>query len=96
METKLIIGISAGTLTAISTLPQIFKVLKTKKVDHISPFMFIILLSGNATWVAYGVLLKDLPIIITNAFSVLMAITMLVLKFIFSKKTSEVTGRQNH
>ncbi|RZM26346.1 MAG: hypothetical protein EOO88_17310, partial [Pedobacter sp.] len=33
------IGVLAGSLTAISAIPQILKVLRTKKVDHISPFM---------------------------------------------------------
>ncbi|WP_218840070.1 SemiSWEET family sugar transporter [Pedobacter xixiisoli] len=65
---KIIIGIAAGTLTAISAVPQIFKVLKTKKVDHVSPFMFVILAFGNATWIWYGTILQDLSIIISNAF----------------------------
>lgn len=86
METKLLIGIAAGTLTAISAIPQIVKVLKTKKVEHVSPFMFIILALGNGTWVWYGLLLEDLPIIITNAFSFVMDISMLVLKFVYRQK----------
>ena len=88
MEAKLIIGIAAGTLTAISAVPQIFKVLKTKQVDHVSPFMFVILALGNGAWVWYGLLLADLPIVITNAFSFVMDITMLVLKFIYGKKSA--------
>lgn len=86
METQLIIGILAGTLTAISATPQIFKVLRIKEVDHISPFMFMILAAGNAMWCYYGILLEDWPIIITNAFSFSMAIIMLMLKVIYRKK----------
>jgi MtN3 and saliva related transmembrane protein len=86
MEQQLVIGILAGTLTAISATPQIFKAVRTKKVKHISPFMFVILAAGNATWCYYGILLKDWPIIITNAFSFSMAITMLVLKVMYRKK----------
>ncbi len=85
MDEKLIIGIAAGTLTAISAIPQIIKVLQTKKVTHISPFMFIILALGNAAWVWYGILLKDLPIIVTNAFSLTMDIAMLCLKAVYSR-----------
>lgn len=86
MEIKVVIGIAAGCLTAIAATPQIFKVLKTKEVEHVSPFMFIILLAGNAMWCWYGILLKDWPIILTNAFSLLMDILMLILKVIFRKK----------
>jgi len=86
MDIKLIIGIGAGALTAISAMPQIFKALKTKKVAHVSPFMFIILALGNSAWIWYGILLKDLPIIITNSFSLVMDITMLILKLLYHEK----------
>lgn len=86
MDEKLIIGITAGCLTATASIPQIIKILQTKEVEHISPFMFIILALGNATWAYYGILLKDLPIIVTNSFSFSMAITMLCLKLIYGKK----------
>ncbi|MDQ8005404.1 MAG: SemiSWEET transporter [Pedobacter sp.] len=86
MEKQLIIGIIAGCLTAISAIPQIIKVLQTKEVKHISPVMFMILAIGNATWCWYGSLLKDWPIIITNAFSFTMALTMLLLKLIYNKR----------
>ncbi len=86
METPLLIGILAGSLTAVSATPQIIKVLRTKEVAHISPLMFMILAAGNATWCWYGILLKDWPIIITNAFSLVMDLMMLVLKIIYKKK----------
>lgn len=86
MDTKLMIGIGAGVLTAISAIPQIVKALQTKKVAHVSPFMFIILALGNSAWMWYGMLLKDWPIIITNSFSLVMDITMLVLKLIYHRK----------
>lgn len=88
MDKQLFIGILAGTLTAVSATPQIFKVLRTKKVEHISPFMFIILAAGNASWCWYGIILKDWPIIITNAFSLTMALIMLMLKVMYRKHQS--------
>lgn len=50
MEVKLIIGISAGVLTAISSIPQIIKVIKEKKAQDVSSIMFFVLLLGNALW----------------------------------------------
>lgn len=50
MEAKLIIGISAGVLTAISSIPQIIKVIKGKKAQDVSPIMFFVLLLGNTLW----------------------------------------------
>lgn len=77
----LIIGIAAGVLTAASMLPQVFKTLKTKKAEHVSPLMLIILISGVSLWIVYGILKNDLPIVLTNGFSVVVNIIMLVLRW---------------
>ncbi|RZK47170.1 MAG: hypothetical protein EOO94_01260, partial [Pedobacter sp.] len=81
METKTIIGLLAGILTAASTLPQIFKILKEKKVKAVSPVMYFVLLAGNSLWCWYGIMLGELPIIITNAFSAVCDVVMLALNY---------------
>jgi len=86
MEIKTIIGISAGILTAISALPQIAKLLKDKKAQDVSPMMYFVLLAGNALWCYYGLLLEELPIVITNAFSALCDLAMIILNYRYSKK----------
>jgi MtN3 and saliva related transmembrane protein len=77
----LIIGITAGVLTAASMLPQVFKTLKTKKAENVSPSMLIILICGVGLWFFYGILKNDLPIILTNGFSVLINLCMLFLRW---------------
>jgi MtN3 and saliva related transmembrane protein len=86
MEIKTIIGFAAGVLTAVSSLPQIIKVLKDKKAQAVSPVMFFVLLGGNALWCWYGILLGEMPIIVTNAFSVVCDLVMIVLNYRYSKK----------
>lgn len=81
-----VVGLFAGICTASSLLPQLIKTVKEKKVDEISKGMLIVLMTGVATWVVYGVLRDDMPIIITNSFSLLLNITMLVLRFKYSRK----------
>ena len=82
----LIIGIAAGVLTAASILPQVFKTLKTKKAENVSPLMLIILICGVGLWFFYGILKKDLPIMLTNGFSVLANLFMLFLRWRYRKK----------
>ena len=77
----LLIGIAAGVLTAASMLPQVFKTLKTKEAEHVSPLMLIILICGVSLWFSYGVLKSDIPIIVTNGFSVLINLVMLFLRW---------------
>lgn len=86
MDIKTIIGISAGVLTAASSIPQIVKLLKEKKAQAVSPIMYFVLLVGNALWCWYGLLLGELPIVITNAFSVVCDILMILLNYRYSKK----------
>ena len=82
----LIIGVAAGILTAASMLPQVFKTLKTKKAEHISPLMLIILICGVGLWFVYGVLKNDLPIMFTNGFSIVVNIFMLFLRWRYKNK----------
>ena len=74
-------GIAAGVLTAASMLPQVFKTLKTKKAEHVSPLMLVILICGVALWFVYGVLKNDMPIMLTNGFSFVVNLLMLFLRW---------------
>ena len=85
MELKTIIGLSAGVLTAVSSIPQIIKIIKDKKAQAVSPGMFFVLLAGNGLWCWYGLLINEFPIVITNAFSVVCDIVLIVLNYKYSK-----------
>lgn len=63
------IGTVAGLLVSGAMLPQLFKLVKTKKADDVSTGMLIVLICGVALWVYYGILKNEIPIIATNAFS---------------------------
>lgn len=61
-----VLGLVAGACTTVAVIPQIWKAWKTKKVEDVSPGMFIVLIIGLALWVVYGVTQDDIPIIATN------------------------------
>ena len=75
-----IIGFLAATFTTISYIPQVMKTLKTKETKDISLLMFVILSSGLSLWFVYGILLNDLPIIIANGITLVLASVVLFLK----------------
>lgn len=77
----LTVGITAGVLTAASTLPQIVKTIRTRDSRNVSVVMFCVLLAGVVTWTWYGFMKEDWPIILTNAFSSLANMFMLFLKW---------------
>lgn len=80
------IGLVAGIITSSSLIPQLVKTIKEKKAEGVSVIMFLVLLAGTSMWIYYGVLRNDMPIIITNAFSCLLNIAMLSLKYWFDKE----------
>ena len=80
-----VIGIAAGICTAISLLPQIIKVIRDKKTEDISIFYLLVLLVGLGLWTYYGFLKEDLPIIVTNMFSMILNITMICLGLYYKK-----------
>ena len=84
-----IVGIIAAVLTAIAMLPQLIKVIKEKKAHGVSIGMVLVLIAGLATWVWYGVLKEDYPIIFTNAFSLLVNILLCIFGLIYKKRQSE-------
>ena len=80
-----IIGIAAGICTACSLLPQVFKTFREKKADDVSLAMLLVLQAGLILWIVYGFKRQDVPIIATNCFSLLVNITMVILRVKFKR-----------
>ena len=82
-----VLGIVAGFLTSISMIPQLIKVIKEKNVEDLSLVMILVLICGLSLWVWYGILQNELPIILSNAFAVLVNLTLLICFISFRKKS---------
>jgi MtN3 and saliva related transmembrane protein len=80
-----VIGIVAGIFTSASLLPQLIKIIKEKKVEDLSMGMFVALMIGVGLWIVYGFLKDDYPIIVTNCFSFILNVAILVLRFRYKK-----------
>ena len=84
MNTTQWFGIAAGVMTAVSMLPQLIKIIKEKKADDVSVLMLMVLIIGLGLWVVYGFLREDWPLIVTNSFSFLLNLVVLMLRIRFS------------
>ena len=80
MNWIIIIGLLAATCTTLSFLPQVIKIVKTKKTSDISLLMYVVLTTGILLWVMYGLLTIDLPIILANSITFILALIVLILK----------------
>jgi MtN3 and saliva related transmembrane protein len=79
------VGIVAGIFTSISLLPQLIKLIKNKKAEDISLFYLFILMCGLALWIWYGFIRQDTPIIVTNAFSLLINLLVIIFGIRYKK-----------
>lgn len=61
-----VIGLVAGTLTSLATIPQVVKTMKTRHVRDISIWQPLLISIGVALWMIYGILISDLPLIMAN------------------------------
>ncbi|HOV90517.1 MAG TPA: SemiSWEET transporter [Syntrophorhabdaceae bacterium] len=76
MET--IIGFIAAFFTTFSMMPQVIRIWRLKEARDISLWMPIMILIGSVLWLIYGVLIKQIPVIIANSISILISIFTLV------------------
>ena len=83
MDSITVIGLIAALFTTISLLPQLIKVYKTKSTKDISTGMFALFGGGVLLWFIYGLLIKDLPIIIANSLAFVQSVIILVFKLRF-------------
>lgn len=79
-----IIGLSAGSLTTVSFVPQVIKTWRSKSADDISTGMFAIFSVGLVLWLIYGIYLQSLPIIISNIVTLVLTAIILILKYRYS------------
>lgn len=77
------VGFAAGTLTVASFLPQVIQAWRTKRVKDVSFWMMAMLMLGAAAWITYGVLKKDMPVIVTNVLALLLQASIMVAKLRF-------------
>jgi MtN3 and saliva related transmembrane protein len=81
-----IVGILATLFAISSTIPQIIKGIKTRKMDDVSALLIMALIVGLSLWVVYGVAKSDIVIIGGNSVGVLLNAILLLLKIKYSRE----------
>ncbi len=74
------IGMTAGACTTFAFVPQVIKTYRTQKTKDLSFFYFIILSTGLFLWLIYGLIIRDLPLILANGFSFCLSAYILIQK----------------
>lgn len=75
-----LLGYAAATLTTASFVPQAWLSFRTGDVSGISLGMYASFTVGVALWLAYGVVLGAWPIVVANAITLMLALSILLMK----------------
>jgi MtN3 and saliva related transmembrane protein len=75
-----LIGYCAAFLTTIAFVPQALQSWRTKDLSGISLGMYGLFTAGVGLWLIYGLVIEKWPLILANAFTFALALSILFLK----------------
>jgi MtN3 and saliva related transmembrane protein len=75
------LGFLAGTLTTAAWLPQLIRTWRLRRAEEISAGYLMAFGAGVTGWVVYGCLTGDIAIIVTNAVTLALLLSLVALKF---------------
>ncbi|MFT3847114.1 MAG: SemiSWEET transporter [Propionivibrio sp.] len=92
-----ILGFVAGTCTTAAFLPQVVHVWRTRSASDISLGMYCVFLLGVVLWLAYGIIMSAVSMILANGITLLLAGLVLFMKLRFERTAASAdgTGRTN-
>lgn len=75
-----VVGLVAGALTTASFMPQVLRIWKRRSANDLSLTATVMFTVGITCWLIYGIQLHALPIIIANAVTLALNLSILTLK----------------
>ena len=82
MDAITVIGPAAALASTISFTPQAWKIIKSRRTHDISTGMYTLTVCGFALWTAYGILLDQWPLIVTNSICLALSGFILMMKLL--------------
>lgn len=83
MDSTKILGLVAGLLTTISFVPQVVKTWRSRSAKDLSLVMFLLYCVGVFLWMIYGIMIDELPVILWNIITLILATVILFFKIKF-------------
>ena len=90
MDATTIVGGLATLASTTSFVPQAWKVIRTRDTASISKRMYAITVAGFSLWLAYGIMLGQWPLIVTNGVCLALSAFILVMKLLPRRQKEEV------
>lgn len=81
-----ITGYVAAFCTTIAFLPQLIRVIQLRSAREISLGMFSLFSFGVLLWLLYGIWIGSKPVMASNAVTLVLSVSILVLKLKYDRK----------
>jgi MtN3 and saliva related transmembrane protein len=83
MDTIILVGYIAGTLTTLSFVPQVARAWKLKETRDLSLTMLLLFALGVLLWTFYGVWTGSMPIIAANVITFILILVLIWMKITY-------------
>ncbi len=90
-----LVGYIAAFCTTAAFIPQVVLVWRTRSASGISMGMYSAFCFGVFLWLYYGVAIGAWPIAINNAITLVLASSVLVMKWRFERNSAQSAGGQS-
>ena len=80
MAIEVFVSAAAATLTTAAFLPQALHIIRYKDTRAISLHMYVAFATGVFLWMVFGLMIGNLPIIISNAITLGLALAIIAMK----------------
>lgn len=90
MDTATLAGALATVCSTTSFVPQAWKIIKTRDTSSLSAPMYAVTVAGFSLWLAYGILLRQWPLIVTNGVCLALSGFILAMKLLPRSKKDAV------
>jgi len=86
------IGALATVASTVSFTPQAWKIIKSRRTHDISTRMYVVTVIGFSLWTAYGVVLMQWPLIVTNSICLALSGFILAMKLLPQREKEKVAA----
>ena len=80
-----LVGFVAAICTTVAFVPQLLRVIRLRSAREISLPTFLLFSVGVFLWVIYGVHIGSKPVIASNAITLVVSLSILILKLRFDR-----------
>ena len=74
-----VVGLVGAMFTTLAFVPQVVKIWKNRSSDGVSLSMYVCMLVGIISWLAYGILIDSIAVIVANILSGILQVVIIFL-----------------